>query len=780
MNLDTLKEWWQEAQEAAAPEKAAAAVLAYVREHGQADLEELRELLTEEGIDAELQMRLLASMVEIGTLGEGPDGQSLTFVPGRPGAAYILEDEQRGPFELSHGNRLRVPKGMRLTLTDGTELRPGEFISKQDFGRIRPADRQQLEQKLTGKDARLLRRYRQTRSQGPAPETGPVRGMVSPSTDKGLTIQAARGRLRSAGQQHLRHILQDTFQRLGGTNLEIADAVGRWLDGTENTLALYAGNSNDQGALRLALLVGGYLSQQKFIGTFAEDPDGPDFLFRLDLPDRDIAHVDHVLDEAGIAPATIIPLSNGHRVIAIAEEKAQNQSVEQASEAFTRLAGTYATQGPIRLRGTADFIGRHDRGEATKLFERLLGQSDPGLLQAARSLRALESAQSSQRGGRSPARQDSPAESQAVTQFSLNVILAGAIDPILRAAGRFSSEARKAILAKLRDATPADALAKLREALDTVRPMFVRQLTEVQLAAVLAAMRRLAGQLPYLLPPANLPPGLGPDKAEDLARRLQAASDEERRQLLQELPFDQAAWLRAHAAPLPAWSADLPGEPEPVVRLPLIEEAAKDLAGRQAMTRAQFDQLAGEARQKAFTVAGEQSEAVIGKIQDILVTNVAEGADLERFRKQVKVSIGEDTFLSEAHAENVFRTNAQTGFSTGLQTLLEHPLIGDAFPYREYSATHDDRVRDNHKALEKLGIQGTAIYRADDPVWKKFQPPWDFNDRCSWWPLSIEQAAERGLQEAIEWLRTGRPPAQPAWVDPPPFEPPPGFNREAA
>jgi hypothetical protein len=86
-------------------------------------------------------------------------------------------------------------------------------------------------------------------------------------------------------------------------------------------------------------------------------------------------------------------------------------------------------------------------------------------------------------------------------------------------------------------------------------------------------------------------------------------------------------------------------------------------------------------------------------------------------------------------------------------------------------------VRPNHIALEKLGIGGTNVYRADDPVFQLFRPPWDYNDRCSSTPMTVRQAAEAGREEARSWLETGEEPAVKAFVPMPPFQPPPGFQR---
>src|SRR5207248_2634439 len=119
-----------------------------------------------------------------------------------------------------------------------------------------------------------------------------------------------------------------------------------------------------------------------------------------------------------------------------------------------------------------------------------------------------------------------------------------------------------------------------------------------------------------------------------------------------------------------------------------------------------YDALDAAARTKAITVANVSAEETLTKIRDSLAENVREGADYEAWRKKVMADVDEGTFLSEPHMETVFRTNIQTAFSDGQMAVLSHPLVRSGFPYSAYDAIHDDRVRKNHLALEKLGIDG--------------------------------------------------------------------------
>lgn len=49
------------------------------------------------------------------------------------------------------------------------------------------------------------------------------------------------------------------------------------------------------------------------------------------------------------------------------------------------------------------------------------------------------------------------------------------------------------------------------------------------------------------------------------------------------------------------------------------------------------------------------------------------------------------------------------------------------------------------------------------------------NCRCLVIPLTVDDAAARGVKEAIRWRDTGEPPARPQFVKPPPFSLPKGW-----
>lgn len=208
---------------------------------------------------------------------------------------------------------------------------------------------------------------------------------------------------------------------------------------------------------------------------------------------------------------------------------------------------------------------------------------------------------------------------------------------------------------------------------------------------------------------------------------------------------------------------------------PSLDEAVDRLIGKGVVTKEVYDFVDDHVKQQSFTVAGLASEDSINRVRIALVEQIHSGGTLKAFKQQVHAALGASQ-LGPRHLETVFRTNVQSAFADGQETMHAHPIIRSVFPYARYDAIHDGRVRDTHLALETLGLNGTNVYRADDPMWNFFCPPWDFSCRCSKTFLTIKQAAKAGVVEAMRWDRTGEPPENPEWrLDDIPFRPTNGF-----
>lgn len=215
---------------------------------------------------------------------------------------------------------------------------------------------------------------------------------------------------------------------------------------------------------------------------------------------------------------------------------------------------------------------------------------------------------------------------------------------------------------------------------------------------------------------------------------------------------------------------------EPIIRFPMLEKAADLLAEKRIVSPAEFARLTASERARAFTAAGDMSRDALETVRNALAENIDEGTSLRGFRELMKERL-EGSFIGPAHLETVYRTNVQAAFHDGHDHLAANPIVSEVFPYQAYIPIHDGRVRDEHLELETLGLDGTNVYRRDDPFWDLFTPPWDFNCRCGINLLTTKQAARKGVREAQRWLETGHPPLAPEWrISAIPFRPRTGFG----
>lgn len=203
----------------------------------------------------------------------------------------------------------------------------------------------------------------------------------------------------------------------------------------------------------------------------------------------------------------------------------------------------------------------------------------------------------------------------------------------------------------------------------------------------------------------------------------------------------------------------------PQIRFPAIDAATDWLSRRRLVTEQEFKELDAQSQSAAFTIARLKTVDAVQAIRDTVQDVVRVGVTLPEFQEAVKSTV--QNVFSPVQVETLFRTHVGLAQAAGQRAIIEHPVVIDEFPYLLWSATHDDRTRPDHLAMEHHGQNGTAVYRRDDPIWETLWPPAGWNCRCNVIPLSVEDAARHGSREAARWLRTGTPPLVPQWSERP-------------
>lgn len=204
--------------------------------------------------------------------------------------------------------------------------------------------------------------------------------------------------------------------------------------------------------------------------------------------------------------------------------------------------------------------------------------------------------------------------------------------------------------------------------------------------------------------------------------------------------------------------------------LPIISGAVEDLRSRQLVTRPEFDALDDWARTRSFTVADLHTQEALGAVRDAIADAVEQGTGQRQFTQRVTEALGRSA-LGPGRLENVFRTNVAAAYTAGMDRIAEHPIVQEQFPYEEVMPVRDSRLTSLCDTISRSGINGTAVYRRDDPVYQKYRSPRHYQDRCGRRLLSVRDAAAKGIKEAEEWLRTDSPPATRAWVPEPHLDP---------
>lgn len=125
------------------------------------------------------------------------------------------------------------------------------------------------------------------------------------------------------------------------------------------------------------------------------------------------------------------------------------------------------------------------------------------------------------------------------------------------------------------------------------------------------------------------------------------------------------------------------------------------------------------------------SRAVIERVESVLEN----GDTLRTFASGVR----DDTEAlgispaSSAYLETVYRTNIQTAYGAGRFRQITDPDVISVRRFVQYRTAGDNRVRENHRALDGV------IFESSSGEWHRIAPPCGFNCRCSVVTLSDAQ-----------------------------------------
>ena len=153
-------------------------------------------------------------------------------------------------------------------------------------------------------------------------------------------------------------------------------------------------------------------------------------------------------------------------------------------------------------------------------------------------------------------------------------------------------------------------------------------------------------------------------------------------------------------------------------------DAIKHFKEKKILTDKEFEALNAWARRNALTAANLSEEAITNSLRPALVKALEEGSTIRDFQKVVR-----GTVVSDAHAENIFRTNVSTSFVSGNMEAARTDHGKSAIPAMEFMAVLDDRT--TPECTERDG----QIYRSADAESMDIVPPLHYMCRSDLVPV---------------------------------------------
>lgn len=173
-----------------------------------------------------------------------------------------------------------------------------------------------------------------------------------------------------------------------------------------------------------------------------------------------------------------------------------------------------------------------------------------------------------------------------------------------------------------------------------------------------------------------------------------------------------------------------------------FEAALAFFRARTPMPASAFYALTDQARLKAFTVSNVAQMQVVQQVLDSLDHAIDQGQDLESWRKEIgpalRAAWAGDVENPAWRLQTIFRTNLQTAFAHGRTRQMRDPAVTRLRPFWLFDATVDWRT------TEECSARDGVLLPADDPWWRKNQPPIHHGCRSGIRSLRKAQADRRG------------------------------------
>lgn len=169
------------------------------------------------------------------------------------------------------------------------------------------------------------------------------------------------------------------------------------------------------------------------------------------------------------------------------------------------------------------------------------------------------------------------------------------------------------------------------------------------------------------------------------------------------------------------------------------------------MSPEEFDALSQQYRSAGFTIAGEQSAAMLKVARDSLAASAEAGLSARAASSAMQDALVRSGYgaLEPYHAELVARMSYSTAYGHAQWTALKDPKVAGLIPYFRYLQVQRPTKREAHAPMHN------KFFRRDDPIWLEWWPPNGYNCECRVVGVSINTVRTYRI-EADPWPKMPR------------------------
>ncbi len=177
------------------------------------------------------------------------------------------------------------------------------------------------------------------------------------------------------------------------------------------------------------------------------------------------------------------------------------------------------------------------------------------------------------------------------------------------------------------------------------------------------------------------------------------------------------------------------------------EQAARAFGRKVPLTSEAFEQLTAEAKQQAYRIAGLHKIHVVQYARDVVHRAIRDSLPFAQARRELLERLDVEGLprIAIHRLRTMFCTNVQQAHNDGRREELDDPEMARMFPYRQYLTVGNGTPGYRGVRPEHARLHG-KVFAWNDPFWDDHTPPWGFNCRCYFRPLTAAQVKRMGVR----------------------------------